>query len=93
MPMPDVIAFVMRGCGACTEYMPRFRKVARPYARSLGIAVIDVDDPRAQKLADFYGIRATPTTVLPKLGKKAEGALGDAQIAQMLALAATGRRR
>lgn len=59
-----VLVFVMKGCGACHEYMPRFKRLAAPYhARGLPVGVFDVTTPKGARLANAYKVKATPTTV------------------------------
>lgn len=61
----DVYLFVATGCGACTDYWPRFSDVAIPYRRAgLRIYVGDIaSNMKAARLAQEMNIEATPTTV------------------------------
>lgn len=83
MAQPQVIVFMMTGCGACEEYWPRFEALAKPFYdhRGLPIAVYNVNQARA--LAQRHGVRYTPTTVIQdRAGRvtKHEGAIGSAEI-------------
>jgi thioredoxin-like negative regulator of GroEL len=56
---PLVLVFVMDGCAACHEYVPRLKRLV---GGKVGLHVRDVGrDPR---LAAEFGIRATPTTIV-----------------------------
>jgi hypothetical protein len=79
---PAVLVFVMTGCPACHEYVPRFRKAFR------GARILDVSrDRRAAALADRLGVKATPTTVVRDSAgtvTKRIGAISDADIGKLL---------
>jgi len=88
-----VVVFVMEGCGACKEYLPRFKKLAEPY-RKAGLPILIYDaaskDERVQNFADRVGVDATPTTAILKRGPgvlKAEGSIPDEEIQQILGIA------
>lgn len=84
-----VFVFGAHGCPACTEYVPRFKRIAGPYRNRFPIGVYDLarDGQHANEFASRLGIRATPTTVVMThrgaIHKKV-GALGDAQIRELL---------
>ena len=61
----DVYLFVATGCGACSDYWPRFSEVAIPYRRAgMRIYVGDIaTNTKAARLAQELNIEATPTTV------------------------------
>ena len=88
-----VIVFVMDGCPACENYLPRFKRIAKPYSKAgIQIAVFDANskDDRVQDFADRINVRATPTTAVLPRGQglvKVEGAVDDATIKQLLDLA------
>ena len=79
-----VIVFLMQGCPACHDYEPRFKRIASPLRGRLPMAIKDVH--QAAPLADRFGIKVTPTTVVWKNGraKKIEGAVPDTQIVSLL---------
>jgi len=84
-----VVVFSQAGCPACDEYIPRFQAIAA--AQPIPWRVIDVGHRDAEDISDNYGIEATPTTMVlkkPTGAAKAEGALDDATIQQLFALAA-----
>lgn len=88
-----VFVFGQMGCPACATYIPRFKRIAGPYRKRLQIGVYDLarDGQSANEFASRLGIRATPTTVvMNRRGglHKQVGALGDAQIVQLLDSAA-----
>jgi thiol-disulfide isomerase/thioredoxin len=85
-----VAVFVMDGCPACHDYLPRFQQVADPYAKA-GVPIIVYDaaseDPAVQQLADRWDIQATPTTVVALRGPgllKEEGSMGEADIKKLM---------
>jgi len=54
-----VAVFVMQGCSACHEYLPRLKRLV---GGKIGLHVRDVGADPA--LAAAYGIQATPTTII-----------------------------
>lgn len=94
MPTPAaVFVFGQTGCPACAAYIPRFKRLAAPYRQRIQIGVYDLarDGQHANEFASKLGIRATPTTVvMNRRGSlhKHVGALGDAQVKQLLDSAA-----
>lgn len=79
-----VIVFVMEGCGACHDYLPRLREIGKGYP---GVPVVIQDvgkmTDEVQNTADRFNVSATPTTIVAKRGPgfvKAEGAVSDAEI-------------
>ncbi len=97
MPAPAVSVFVMSGCSACHDYLPRFNRLAAPYkAAGLPIAIHDISrDLRAAAWAEGHGINGTPTTVYfdasGKL-KRLVGAANEYDIRRTLDRAARIRR-
>ena len=88
-PPAAVFVFGQAGCGHCTEYIPRFQRIAKPYKKSFPIGIYDLAKERhAVELADrLGGIRVTPTTVvMSRRGSlhKHPGALSDQQIRDLL---------
>lgn len=85
---PAVLVFVMRNCGACSEYMPRFLRIVRPFhQKGLGVQIIDVGgDKRSSAFADRLKIKATPTTIV--MGRRGpvrrEGAITNTEIKKIL---------
>jgi len=84
-----VFVFGQAGCPACAVFVPRFKRIAGPYRKRIQIGVYDLarDGRHANDFASKLGIRATPTTVvMNRRGSihKHVGALGDAQIKQLL---------
>lgn len=56
---PLFIVFVMQGCSACHEYLPRVKRLVDG---KIGLHVRDVNT--VPQLAAKFGVRATPTTVV-----------------------------
>ena len=84
-----IFVFGQAGCGHCTEYIPRFQRIARPYQKTFPIGIYDLaKEPHAVEFADrLGGIRVTPTTVvMSRRGSlhKHPGALSDQQIRDLL---------
>lgn len=60
-----VVAVVaMEGCGACEEYLPRFKQIAKKYEHCLPIIVLDAAKPEHGAIADRYRVYETPTTLI-----------------------------
>jgi thioredoxin-like negative regulator of GroEL len=88
-PPAAVFVFGQAGCGHCTEYIPRFQRLARAYQKAFPIGIYDLaKDKHAVEFADrLGGIRVTPTTVvMSHRGSlhKHPGALTDAQVRAIL---------
>ena len=85
MSAPAILVFVMEGCGACHDYVPRAARIAHAY-RNRGLSSFQIKDMARDKdalrLADRMGVQATPTTFFQsRTGVvKRVGALEDAQI-------------
>ena len=92
--MNQVVVFHQSGCPACSEYLPRFKRIAVKYRSQLNIQTPNVNraDKRIQDAAVAYKITAVPTTVVldanDKLLKRAVGSLSEAQIAKLFEFAA-----
>lgn len=83
---PRALVFVARGCPACHDFVPRFRRVAERLGVPYSIGDI-ATNPGARASANRFGINATPTTVTrgPRGGvHKSVGAVSDAEIAKLL---------
>jgi thioredoxin-like negative regulator of GroEL len=88
-PPAAVFVFGQAGCGHCTEYIPRFQRLARPYQKAFPIGIYDLaKDKHAVQFANrLGGIRVTPTTVvMSHRGSlhKHVGALDEATITRLL---------
>lgn len=85
---PAVFLFVLKGCGACEEFLPRFRRVSQPYEQHLPIGVYDMaQSQRAEQFGTKLGVNATPTMVLlDRYGRirRSVGAVDDASIVRAL---------
>jgi thiol-disulfide isomerase/thioredoxin len=85
-----VAVFVQEGCGACEEFLPRFRALADRYQRAgMPIVVYDAaaQDPELVAWMDGYGVSATPTVLVLRRGPgwaRYEGALPDKEIEDVL---------
>lgn len=83
-----VAVFVMEGCPACHDYLPRFQQVADPYMKAgVPVIVYNAEDPNVQQLADRWDIQATPTTVIALRGPgmiKEEGSMSGEDIKKLM---------
>jgi hypothetical protein len=86
MTAPALLIFVMQGCPACHDFMPRVSRAAR--SKGIGMKVIDVTrGQRGAALANSYKVSALPTTFArARTGKvsKKIGAISDADIERLL---------
>jgi glutaredoxin len=85
--MPSRAAvFVMTGCPACHEYIPRIKRVAGRLGVPLAIHDI-TKNPRSAALANAQKVKATPTTFVQSgngRSKHKVGAISDADIEKLL---------
>ena len=89
-----VVVFAMKGCGACEEFLPRFRRIAAKYRRCVPVMHFDAAAPGHQAVADHYGVTHTPTVVLvrrPQGKLQWNGGLDDHEIENIFAIAARGQ--
>jgi thiol-disulfide isomerase/thioredoxin len=89
-----VVVFVMEGCPACHAYVPVFQNVARQFSDSVPSFIVDANSAQGGPLADRFMIAATPTTMIlrkPAGALRAEGALPEAEVAEMFKFAAAHR--
>jgi len=99
-PNVVVLAFHMKGCGACEEYLPRLRKIARTPRPELGglaysdyIPIYEIDANQREDLSNKYLIQYTPTTIIlrrPTGMIRRDSALTDAEIEHLLGVALRG---
>ncbi|UCC72070.1 MAG: thioredoxin family protein [Gemmatimonadota bacterium] len=85
-----VVVFIMEGCPACHEYVPRFQHIARQFGNTVPAFIVDANSPQGGPLADRFGIEATPTTMIlrkPVGAIRAEGSLPDTEITEMFKFA------
>jgi len=85
-----VIVFHQPGCGACDEYLPRFKRIAARYASCIPVVILDCTDERFVALADRFKIRNTPTTLAvrkPSGAIRIDGSAPDAEIEQLFVAA------
>lgn len=61
---PTVTVFVAKHCGACHDYMPKFKAVAGHFRRFVNVQVVETSSPRGAAYANRMGIRGTPTTIV-----------------------------
>lgn len=91
-----VLVFHMKGCDACEEYVPRFRRISKDYKARVPILILDVDSPEAAPYADQYKVTEMPSTiVLTRSGHgafKASGNMENTEIIKVLNYAA-GKNR
>lgn len=88
----EIIIFKIQGCEACSEYVPRFRKQASAYENMFPVHVVDANANDAQELANYYGVKDVPVTLVRRKGNpnvlQYVGGLSDANIQWILAVAA-----
>jgi hypothetical protein len=86
-----VVVFHMHSCHACTDYLPRFRRVAVKYRPFVAIKQVLATSGNVGVL-DKYKIRAFPTTVIldasEKLIRRVEGSLPVREIEEIFEKAA-----
>ncbi len=86
----SIVVFHSDGCGACQEYIPRFRKIAAKYRGRIPIKSVKATAANIA-LFDKYKIGAFPTTAVlddaEKCLKKTVGAIDDAEIERLFAKA------
>lgn len=61
MARPEVLVFVMQGCGSCADLKPLVDQLAAHYAACVDTRVVDVD--QESPLADAMSVEATPTAL------------------------------
>jgi thioredoxin-like negative regulator of GroEL len=87
-----IIVWGQDGCPACSEYVPRFRRVANRYQRCLPSVVVDAE--KFERAANHYRIRETPTTMISRYGRRSlysiSGAAGEGEIDKLFQYAMTG---
>lgn len=83
--MNAIFVFVMDGCGACEQYLPRFQRLASA-AGAPGRVYDIAKDQHGAAFADKLGVKATPTTVVMRDGriKSHVGAISNAEISKLL---------
>lgn len=83
---PALLVFVMSGCPACHDFMPRVSRAAK--ARGIGMRILNVTQgAREAALANSYKVSALPTTFArARTGKvsKKIGAISDVEIEKLL---------
>ena len=88
-----VVVFTMAGCSACSEYKPRFMRIAESYRQYVPVLMFDANDsrPDVADLANRLGVTNVPVTFVlrrPTGMMKIEGGIPDSQIAWLLGVAA-----
>ena len=82
-PQVVVVVFTMKGCPACQEYLPRFRRIAQRWASCIPVVYLDAAKDAQQDRADKFTIKYTPTTLILKRPNgflKWESSLSDEEI-------------
>lgn len=88
-----VVVFTIEGCDACSEYKPRFLKIATQYRNQVPIYILDAnsDDPQVTALAQRLRVSNVPATYVlrkPAGLMSVLGGIPDDQIVWLLGLAA-----
>lgn len=88
-----IVVWGQEGCPACDEFIPRFRRVAKKWARCVPAVVVDAG--AYTDAADSFRVQSTPTTMILRHGRKSlfllDGATDDASIERLFAYASDGR--
>ena len=88
---PAVFVFAQHGCPACENYVPRLQQLAAGAPFPVGVYDLASDDNANNFASKIIGrVTAVPVTVVMSRSGKLRthvGALGDAQIRQVLASA------
>ncbi|MFP4452822.1 MAG: thioredoxin [Desulfobacterales bacterium] len=79
---PVLVDFWAPWCGPCKAIAPVLEEIGRDYGEKLKIVKCNVDDNPATP--SNYGIRAIPTLILFKDGKKMEQIVGMVQKAKLV---------
>jgi len=69
-----LVDFWAEWCGPCHAFAPVLEELCAEYAGKATVAKLNVDEGRS--VAEKYGIRAIPTTVLFRDGKEVERFIG-----------------
>ncbi len=86
-----VVLFTIEGCPACTEYKPRFARVASAFQGRVPVLMLDANDPRNANLAGRLSVESVPATFVlrrPTGVIRMVGSVPDDQIAWLLGIAA-----
>jgi thiol-disulfide isomerase/thioredoxin len=82
-----MMVFVMPGCEACHEHLPRLQRVqAQPRYQGVPVVMVDAADPRSAEYVIRYDVRHTPTTIVARRGPgyvKSVGSMTEPQIAAL----------
>lgn len=96
--MPNqVVVFYQHGCPACSDYLPRFRKIAPKYQAFLNIQMANLNRSvkKIQDAAVTYKITGAPTTLVldanDKVLKRAVGSISNDKIVQLFEFATAGK--
>jgi len=90
-PRIVVVLFTIEGCQACTEYKPRFARIASAYREHVPILMLDANDPQNANLAGRLNVEGVPATFVlrrPSGIIRMVGSVPDSQIAWLLGVAA-----
>ena len=69
-----VISWYQEGCPACEEFVPRIRAVAERFKACIPTAILDANEYSAD--ADHLWVRATPTTMTIRSGRRSPYTIG-----------------
>ncbi len=82
-----VVVFKMKGCPACSDYIPRLKRLSAKFP-NVPLFVLDIADPQYQAMADKYQVTNLPCTmVLTRSGRgafKASGSIASSDIEKVL---------
>lgn len=65
--IPVAVKFSTKRCPACVSYKPKFEALSENYGDIVKFIAVDIDDVKG--VADEYGIRSIPTTILLPAGE------------------------
>jgi thioredoxin-like negative regulator of GroEL len=82
-----IVSWYQEGCPACEEFVPRLRAIAERYKACISTAILNANQYTED--ADALFVRATPTTMILRYGRKSPYQIGAVEDAEIEALYAT----
>jgi thioredoxin 1 len=82
--VPVLVDFVARWCGPCRVMAPIVERLAAENDGRLKVVTVDTDE--SPRIAERYGVRAVPTVMVFRNGKKTASHLGTATKEKLLGM-------
>lgn len=81
----QIVVFHQHGCPACTQYVPRFKRIGVKYRALINIQLANLSkaDKKMIDAATRYKINAVPTTLVldgERVVRRVEGSVDDSEI-------------